>query len=144
MSRRSPTDTSKLRALIAEQAIEDADDRVKPECGYVRNATDTGITLDYLADRRPIVPTWRGGWRGPILVVLGCRPWANEAEWVCPACNGSVGRGHYCARCDTAGAGVDASVGHPVDRYPNEDYPLSPTRYQPGPLRGGRGKSRAG
>src|SRR5204863_131082 len=46
--------TSKaLAELIQSQALDDGAESVTPEDHRVRNETDTGLTLDYLADKRP-------------------------------------------------------------------------------------------
>jgi hypothetical protein len=137
--------TSKaLAALIQSQALDDGAESVTPENHLVRNETDTGLTLDYLADKRPTVPSWRVSWSPPSLILLGCCAWSREAEAPCPVCGGSVPPRWYCARCDTAGQSVEVEVGHGVDAYPDLDHPLSPTRYVPGRLAGGKGRLRKG
>lgn len=133
--------TSKaLSALIQAQTEDRESESVTPENHRVRNETDTGLTLDYLADKRPTVPSWRVGWSPPSLILLGCCAWQREESGPCPVCGGIVAPRHYCGRCDQAGRLCEVDVGHPVDQYPDLDYPLSPTRYTPGRLAGGKGK----
>ena len=76
-----------LAALIASQARDAAVEMVRHR-GREQTATDLGVDLDELEDRRPFY-----------LIVGRSWDWTSEPRPVCPVCGGDAGE-DLCLRCD--------------------------------------------